>query len=91
MKDPRNDIGGGIQCDFCPECWPIYQLQKTETGDWICPNCRLKCDYCEFYYPTSEITRTIDGNACSDCLCDHDLIPLDEIELYDTLATILKL
>jgi hypothetical protein len=93
MKDPRNekDNGSGIQCAFCPERWPMYQMEKTDTDDWICPNCRLRCDYCEYYYPTNEIRRTIGGKACSDCMCDHDLMPLDKVELYDTFSTILRL
>ena len=93
MKDPRDDIeGGGIVCAFCKEdTWGPGQMQKTPTDDWICPNCRVKCDYCEQYFPTNEITRSVDGKACSDCMFDHELMPMDELELYDTLSTILRL
>ena len=80
--DPRNEITGGIQCDFCPEQWPLYQMERAG-GDWLCPNCRLKCDYCEYYYPTDEIIKTTDGKACSDCLVDHDLV-------IDAIVTIIK-
>jgi len=93
MKDPRNDKnGGGIVCAFCGEdLWGKTQMKKNPQDEWICPNCRLKCDFCGEYFETFEVRRTIDGKACSDCMSDLELMPLDEIELYDTLATILRM
>jgi len=94
-RDPTNEglyPGNGVYCPFCQQSdWGMEHMKKTPTDDWICPNCRIKCDYCEQYFPTNEITRVADGKACSDCLFDHALEPLDKIELYDTLSTILRL
>jgi len=93
MRDPRDekDDGSGIYCDFCKVRWARHHLKRTPEDNWICPNCRLTCDYCEQAFPSSEVLRVLDGKACSDCICDHDLMPLDKVELYDTLTAILRL
>jgi len=93
-QDPTNEglyPDNAVFCPFCKEAaWGPEHMSETPEGEPICPNCRVKCDYCENYFPRTEITRVKDGNACSDCLFDHALIPLDELELYDTLSIILK-
>lgn len=91
-RDPTNEgLWGEYElCHFCQKReWPDYQMKETPWGELICPNCRGKCDYCEEYYHWKELTRVADGKACSDCMCDHDLEPLDELELFDTLHSCL--
>ena len=91
MKDPREETDhGGMYCHFCKEdSWSMEHMKKTPWDEWICPNCRSKCDYCEQYFHYSEITRVADGEACSDCLFEHALLPLDDLELFDTLGSCL--
>ena len=93
-NDPTNEglyPNRGVYCPFCKEsAWGPEFMEETPGGDSICPNCRLKCDYCEQYFPTNEITRVTDGKACSDCLFDHELEPLDRLELFENTAEILR-
>ena len=82
-KDPTNEglfNAGGVHCAFCKGEWGAEHLEKTPELDWICPNCRLKCDYCEQYFPTNEITRVEDGLACPECMDTHSLVSLQTVK-----------
>ena len=101
MKDPRDprnqDYDDGQDYNYGPPCydcngnWPLYQLEMTPDNDLLCPGCRLKCDYCGYYYLTNAVTRIKKPNlqACSDCMHEHELEPLDKVELFRTIGEIL--
>jgi len=49
----------------CVSCGQVYPQSHLSHG--ACPDCSMRCDFCQGFFPASHLMNASLGTACPDC------------------------